>query len=72
MIKRKWEAGNIRQKREVFDQNGRVGTQSAVYGTILVITLLKLYQQHSERLSLRSSETKSHRHLHIESINLPS
>ena len=48
-IKRKRQAGNILQKREVFGQNGRVGI-SAVF-----ITFHKLYQQHSERFSLRSN-----------------
>ena len=36
--------------------------------TILVIIFHKLYQQHSERLFLQSSEAKSHRHLNIKAF----
>ena len=57
---------------EIFYKNGwfsaKIGGLESphfILGTILVITFHKLYQQHSERLSLRSNETKSHRHLNI-------
>ena len=55
-IKRKREAGNILQKREVFGRKRRV------------ITFRKLYQQHLERLSLRGRVTKRHRHLTIKAF----
>lgn len=59
-------------KPEIFSKNGRFSAKMGglespqfILRTILVITFHKLYQQHSERFSLRSSETKSHRHLNI-------
>ena len=56
-------------RSEIFSKNGRVGTSAVYLRTILVITCRhKLYQQHSERSSLRSSETKSHRHLNIKAL----
>ena len=67
-IKRKRETGNILQKREVLCQNGRVGISTVYLRTILVITFHKLLQQHSGRLSLQSSETKSHQHLNIKAF----
>ena len=54
-IRRKREAGNI-----LFNQNGTVGIFAVYFKDNLVITLHALYQQHSERLSLQSSETKTH------------
>ena len=53
---------NILQKRDVLGQNGRVESMQFILRTILVITFHKLYHRHSERLSLQSSETKSHQH----------
>ena len=46
-------------------RKGRLESLQFILRTILVITFHKLYQQHLERLSLRSSETKSHQHLNI-------
>ena len=56
-------------------ENGRFSAQTRglesqqfILRAILVITFHKLYQQHSERLCLRSSETKSHRHPNIKAF----
>ena len=35
---------------------------------MMMVIFHKLHQQHSERLSLQSSETKSHRHLNIKAF----
>ena len=63
-MKRKRMTGNILQNREVLGQSGRVGF------TVLVTMFHRLHQQHSERLSLQSGETKSHRHLNIKAFAL--
>ena len=59
---------NILQKRDALGQNGRVESMQFILRTILVIIFHKLYQQHSERLFLQSSETKSHRHLNVKAF----
>ena len=59
------------RRLEIFSKNRRFSAKTGGLESpqfILrtsVLTLHKLQQQHSERLSLRSSETKSHRHLNI-------
>ena len=47
---------------------GGLDSQQFIVRTIFVITFHKLYQQHSERLSLWSSEAKSHQHLNIKAF----
>ena len=46
------------------------GLESPQFILILVITFYKLYQQHSERFSLRSSGTKSHWYLNIKAFDV--
>ena len=62
---------------EIFSKNGRFSAKPGVLEslqfilrTILVIPVIfhKLHQQYSERLSLQSSETNSHRHLNIKAF----
>ena len=67
-IKRERETGNIPPKRDVFSQNGGLESPQFILRTISAITFHKLHQQHSERLSLRSSEIKSHQHLNIKAF----
>ena len=47
---------------------GGLESRQFILRTILVITFHKLHQQHLERLSLQSSETKSHWHLNIKAF----
>ena len=47
---------------------GGLESPQFIFRTILVMTFHKLYQKLSERLSLQSSETKSHWHLSIKSF----
>ena len=63
-------------KQEIFSKNGRFSARRGglespkfISRRILVITFHKLYHQHLERFSIRSSEieTKSHRHLEAKS-----
>ena len=49
-------------------KTGGLESLQFILRTILVIAFHKLHQQHSERLSLRSSETKRHRHLNIKAF----
>ena len=60
---------------EIFSKNWRFLAKTGaleppqfILRTILVITFHTFYQQHSERLSLWSSETKSHWHLNIKPL----
>ena len=60
---------------EIFCKNGRFSAKTRgleslqlISRTTLVITFHKLYHRHSERLSLRSSETKSHQHRNIKAF----
>ena len=65
----------------ILSENGRFSTKTVGLGslqfilrTMLFITLHKLYHEHLESLSLRSSETKIHRHLSIKAyafLNAP-
>ena len=60
---------------EIFSKNERFSAKTGgleslqfILRTILVIAFDKLHQQHPERLSLQSSETKSHQHLNIKAL----
>ena len=60
---------------EIFSKNGRFSAKTRglespqfISRTTLVITFHKLYHRHSERLSLRSSKTKSHQHRNIKAF----
>ena len=60
---------------KIFSKNGKFSaktggleSQQFISRTTLVITFHKLYHQHSERLSLRSSETKSHQERNIKAL----
>ena len=54
-----------------FQPNGRVGIAAVCFKDNFSQNIpIKLYQQHSERLSLRSSKTKSHQHLNIKEFVL--
>ena len=51
-------------------KTGWLESPQFILRTILVMTFHKLYHQHSERLSLRSSRSKHHRHLGIKAFAL--
>ena len=61
---------------EIFCKNGRFSAKTRGLESLqlisritLVITFHKLYHRHSDRLSLRSSETKSHQHRNIKAFS---
>ena len=58
VIKQKRVTGNILQKGKVLGQTGGWESPQFILRTILVIIFHRLNQQHSERLSSQSSETK--------------
>ena len=74
-VSKTWRIISENGTPEIFSKNGRFSARRGglespqfILRTILVIIFHKLYQKHSERLSLRSSETKNHRHLNIKAF----